>query len=67
MEILRLIERRNYDVLGQRPVLDSADKALLFASTLLRQLRRLHPRAVSERTISGANAEPERRAGEAPY
>jgi len=40
MEILRLIERRNYDVLSRRPFLDSADKALLFAATLARHLFR---------------------------
>jgi phytoene/squalene synthetase len=34
MEILRLIERQNYNVLARRPVLDSGGKALLLASTL---------------------------------
>jgi squalene synthase HpnC len=36
MEILRLIERQNYNVLARRPFLDSGGKALLFAATLAR-------------------------------
>jgi phytoene/squalene synthetase len=36
MEILRLIERQNYNVLARRPVLDSSSKTLLLASTLTR-------------------------------
>lgn len=38
MEILRRIERQNYDVLSRRPALDASDKALLLASTLVRRL-----------------------------
>ena len=34
MEVLRRIERQNYNVLARRPSLDSTDKALLFAATL---------------------------------
>ena len=67
MEILRLIERQNYDVLTRRPFLDSADKALLLASTLVRHVFRGHPRAASARNISGANVEQERSAGGTPY
>jgi squalene synthase HpnC len=40
MEILRRIERQNYDVLTRRPSLDAGDKALLFASTLARHALR---------------------------
>ena len=40
MELLRLIERQNYNVLSRRPFLDSGDKALLFAATLLRHTLR---------------------------
>lgn len=36
MEVLRLIERQNYNVLARRPFLDSGDKALLLAATLAR-------------------------------
>ena len=38
MEILRLIERQNYNVLAWRPQLGQADKALLLASVLVRQI-----------------------------
>src|SRR5262249_1802789 len=34
MEILRLIERQNYNVLAHRPKLESPDRALLFASVV---------------------------------
>jgi squalene synthase HpnC len=63
MEILRLIERRNYNVLERRPFLDSADKALLIAATLLRQLLRRRPKAASARNISVANVKQGRSAG----
>ena len=36
MEILRRIERQNYNVLARRPSLDSADKAILAASAIVR-------------------------------
>jgi len=67
MEILRLIERRNYDVLSRRPFLDSADKAMLFASTLGRRLLRRHPRGSSVGEIPEARSEEKRSAGEKPY
>jgi len=38
MEILRLIERQNFDVLARRPHLDRDRMALLLGSTLLRRL-----------------------------
>jgi len=38
MEILRRIERQNYNVLARRPALDASDKALLLAATLARHL-----------------------------
>lgn len=41
MEVLRRIERQNYDVLSRRPFLDSADKALLFAGALMRHVFRV--------------------------
>jgi len=40
MEVLRRIERQNYNVLARRPFLDSSDKALLLASTLARHVIR---------------------------
>jgi squalene synthase HpnC len=40
MEILRLIERQNYDVLSRRPSLDKSHMAMLGASVLARQLFR---------------------------
>jgi hypothetical protein len=40
MEILRRIERRNYNMLARRPALDASDKALLLASTLARHVFR---------------------------
>ncbi len=40
MEILRRIERQNYNVLARRPFLDSADKALLLAAVLARHAAR---------------------------
>ncbi|OFW14230.1 MAG: squalene synthase HpnC [Acidobacteria bacterium RIFCSPLOWO2_02_FULL_59_13] len=47
MEVLRLIERQNYDVLGRRPSLTREEKTLLFASTALSRmfmLRKSPPR-----------------------
>jgi squalene synthase HpnC len=38
MEILRLIERQNYNVLSRRPMLESASRALLLGSVLLGRL-----------------------------
>ena len=44
MEILRLIERQNYNVLARRPRLDSASRALLLGSVLASRLfSRAHP------------------------
>jgi len=39
MEILRLIERQNYDVLSRRPQLGASQRMMLGASVLARQLR----------------------------
>ena len=38
MEVLRLIERQNYDVLGRRPSLTREEKTLLLASTALSRM-----------------------------
>ena len=38
MEILRLIERQNYNVLARRPQLETPERSLLFASVLARRL-----------------------------
>ncbi|HLA39220.1 MAG TPA: squalene synthase HpnC [Candidatus Glassbacteria bacterium] len=38
MEVLRLIERQNYDVLARRPYLTREEKTLLFASTALSRM-----------------------------
>ena len=67
MEILRLIERQNYNVLARRPSLDSADKALLFASTLARHLLRRRGSGKSPREISEATIESEQSTSETPY
>ena len=40
LEILRRIERQNYNVFARRPALDSSDKALLLAATLARHVFR---------------------------
>jgi squalene synthase HpnC len=38
MEILRLIERQNYNVLAHRPALESSSRALLLGSVLLKRI-----------------------------
>jgi squalene synthase HpnC len=63
MEILRLIERRNYDVLSRRPFLDSSDKALLFASTLVRHVFRWRAGGRSAGVSSEADVEQRQSAG----
>jgi squalene synthase HpnC len=67
MEILRRIERQNYNVLARRPVLDSGDKALLFASVLVQHLFRWRAGGRSDGVVSEANVEQKESSGEMPY
>ena len=48
MEVLRLIERLNYNVLARRPCLDSNAKALLLASVVARRIFSRHSCGISE-------------------
>ena len=62
IEILRRIERQNYNVLARRPALDGSDQALLLAATLAGHLfsRFKGMKEVSERRTSGAGARAEK-------
>lgn len=59
MEILRLIERQNYNVLTHRPALEGADRVLLLGSVLAGRALRIRAADVKERpspSIAGGDA-----------